>query len=80
MNTTSDQQQPEEHKNLEPLERIDGAYILKEIGGVLNFEKGILYTIKELFLRPGKAVLEFILYDTLKSYKQDINYKAVRFI
>ncbi len=69
MNTTPDQQQSEEHKNLEPLERIDGAYILKEIGGVLNFEKGVLYTIKELFLRPGKAVLEFILYDRKRLVK-----------
>ena len=28
--------------------------------GLLHFEKGILYTIKELFVRPGYAVKEYI--------------------
>ncbi len=28
--------------------------------GLLHFEKGILYTIKELFVRPGLAVKEYI--------------------
>ena len=42
------------------LKRIDGSYILSEIGSVLNFDKGIFYTIKELFVRPGENVREFI--------------------
>lgn len=46
--------------NPKNLKRIDGGYILSEIVGVLNFDKGILYTIKELFLRPGKNIHEFI--------------------
>lgn len=42
------------------LRRIDGQYILKEIGTVLNFDKGILFTIRELLLRPGKCIHTFI--------------------
>ena len=42
------------------LKRINGRYILKEISTVLNFDKGILYTIRELTLRPGKSVQVFI--------------------
>ena len=38
------------------LKRIDGHYILSEIGSVLNFDKGILFTIRELLLRPGQSV------------------------
>lgn len=42
------------------LKRIDGHYIIHEIEHVLHFEKGIFYTIKELLIRPGKSVREFI--------------------
>ncbi|WP_443938202.1 DUF3667 domain-containing protein [Pedobacter sp. MW01-1-1] len=42
------------------LKRIDAHYIKHEIEHVLHFEKGILYTIKELFIRPGKSVREFL--------------------
>jgi hypothetical protein len=42
------------------LRRIDGRYILSEIGSVLNFDKGILYTIRELLVRPGATVQKFI--------------------
>ncbi len=45
------------------MKRIDRQYVLKEISGVLNFDKGILYTIKELLLRPGKNIQTFILED-----------------
>lgn len=45
------------------LKRINGQYILKEIGSVLNFDKGILYTITELLFRPGKNIQTFILKD-----------------
>lgn len=53
----------------ENLERIDGKYIWSEISSVLNFDKGILYTIKELFLRPGDTVREFILFDRKRLVK-----------
>ncbi|WP_199120116.1 DUF3667 domain-containing protein [Pedobacter sp. ASV28] len=42
------------------LKRIDSHYIQHEIEHVLHFEKGILYTIKELLLRPGQNIKEFI--------------------
>ncbi|MEO1628296.1 MAG: DUF3667 domain-containing protein [Bacteroidota bacterium] len=45
------------------LDRIDRAYVLQEIGSVLNFDKGLLYTIRELFLRPGQSVRQFIQED-----------------
>ncbi len=42
------------------LKRIDSHYIIHEIEHVLHFERGILYTIKELLTRPGQNVREFI--------------------
>jgi hypothetical protein len=45
------------------LKRIDKNYITLEIGSVLNFDKGILYTIKELLIRPGATIRKFILED-----------------
>lgn len=42
------------------LKRIDGHYIKHEIVHVLHLEKGFFYTIKELMIRPGKSVREFI--------------------
>jgi len=40
--------------------RIDGQYIAHEIGQILNFDRGILYTIKELLIRPGINIRHFI--------------------
>jgi hypothetical protein len=45
------------------LERINSRYILSEIGSVLNFQKGFLYTVKELLLRPGQNIRAFISED-----------------
>lgn len=45
------------------VKRINGKYLLSEIGSVLNFHKGILYTIRELLLRPGLNIRKFILGD-----------------
>lgn len=42
------------------LKRIDRHYIVHEIVHVLHVEKGLLYTIRELLLRPGKSVRQFI--------------------
>ena len=42
------------------LKRIDGHYIIHEIEHVLHFEKGILYTIRELLTKPGENVKYFI--------------------
>lgn len=45
------------------LGRIDGRHVLSEIGRVLNFDKGILFTIRELLLRPGLNIRKFIAED-----------------
>ncbi len=42
------------------LKRINSHYIIHEIEHVLHFEKGILYTIKELLIKPGDNVRQFI--------------------
>jgi hypothetical protein len=45
------------------IERINGRYIVSEIGSVLNFQKGIFFTIKELLIRPGQNINTFISED-----------------
>jgi hypothetical protein len=42
------------------LSKIDGKYIISEIISVINFDKGIFYTIKELLTKPGENVQKFI--------------------
>lgn len=42
------------------LKRIDGTFILSEILSILNFDKGILYTIRELLTRPGQSIRDFM--------------------
>lgn len=42
------------------LKRIDREYVFAEISSVLSFEKGFLYTIKELAYNPGKCIKEFL--------------------
>ena len=49
--------------------RIDIKYIIQEIGSVLSFKKGILFTIKELLIRPGQSVRSFILEDRQRLVK-----------
>lgn len=38
------------------LKRIDGKYIIHEIEHVVHFERGILYTIRELTINPGQNI------------------------
>ncbi len=42
------------------LKRIDRHYIVHEIEHVLHFEKGILFTIRELLTKPGENVRNYI--------------------
>jgi Protein of unknown function (DUF3667). len=42
------------------LKRIDLNYIKNEIGNLFYLEKGFLYTIKEIVIRPEKSIKEFI--------------------
>lgn len=48
-----------------PLEvpRINGRYLISEVGRILNLEKGILFTIRELLIRPGQNIQQFIIAD-----------------
>ncbi|MFT5887066.1 MAG: hypothetical protein ACI9IP_003539 [Arcticibacterium sp.] len=45
------------------LKRIDGKYLLNEFEHVIHLDRGIFYTIKELLIRPGKNIQEFISND-----------------
>ena len=51
------------------IERINGRYIISEIGSVLNFQKGIFHTIKELLIRPGQNIRQFISEDRSRLVK-----------
>lgn len=51
------------------LKRIDRQYIAGEIGRLIKFDKGLLYTVKELCIRPGDTVREFILEDRRRLVK-----------
>ncbi len=51
------------------LKRIDKHYISHEILHLLHFEKGFLYTVKELLLRPGNTIREFINENRQKNMK-----------
>jgi hypothetical protein len=42
------------------LKRIDGKYIIHEIEHVLHFERGILYTIRELIINPGQNIRNYL--------------------
>lgn len=43
------------------LKRIDGRYIIHEIEHVLHFERGFLYTIRELIINPGQNIKNYLL-------------------
>ena len=49
--------------------RVDAHYVSHEIQHLLHFEKGFLFTVRELLLRPGKSVREFMFEDRSKYMK-----------
>lgn len=50
--------------------RIDKKYVLHEVQhGIFHFEKGFLYTVKELFVHPGHSIRSFIQGERSKHYK-----------
>ena len=51
------------------VKRIDGHYIMHEVEHVLHFERGILYTVRELLVRPGENVRYFISEDRSRLVK-----------
>jgi hypothetical protein len=69
MNDTTGNEKFREIQKRSTLERIDRKYIWNEISSVLNFDKGIFYTVRELIIRPGKTVREFLIYDRKRLVK-----------
>lgn len=51
------------------LKRIDKHYISHEVQHLLHFEKGVFYTAKELLIRPGSSIKEFITENRNKHMK-----------
>ncbi|SDG80432.1 Protein of unknown function [Pedobacter terrae] len=51
------------------LKRIDWHYIQHEIEHILHLEKGIFYTVKELLIRPGRTIHNFISNDRSRLVK-----------
>lgn len=51
------------------LKKIDGKYLLHEIEHVLHFDRGILYTIRELLIRPGLSIRTYLREDRTKLVK-----------
>ncbi len=51
------------------LKRIDKEYLYTEIRSLLNLEKGLFLTIKNLLLKPGKTVREYIFENREKFVK-----------
>lgn len=48
---------------------INGEYVLFEIGSMFNFQRGMLFTVKELFIRPGKIINNYINSDRSRLVK-----------
>lgn len=51
------------------LKKINGQYLLSEIGSILNFDKGLFFTIRELLLRPGLSIQKYIHKDRSRLVK-----------
>lgn len=51
------------------LKRIDKEYLYYEIRSLLNLEKGLFLTIRNLLVKPGKSVREFIFKNRKKYVK-----------
>jgi hypothetical protein len=51
------------------LRRIDRNYIFNEIGDFFGANKGLLYTVKEILIKPGESVKKFIAEDRYRFVK-----------
>jgi len=51
------------------LKRIDGQYMIREIGDFLFANKGMVYTLKRIILSPGAGVREFLTEDRYRFVK-----------
>ncbi|MEL6969312.1 MAG: DUF3667 domain-containing protein [Bacteroidota bacterium] len=53
------------------LQRIDRRYFAQQLQQIFSIDRGLLYTTKEFFVRPGKAIQEF-LYQNREKHVQPI--------
>ena len=51
------------------LRRIDGRYILSEIGDFFFANKGMLYTVKKVLITPGESIRKFLKEDRYRFVK-----------
>jgi len=51
------------------LQRIDRRYIIREITNAFSANKGMLYTIKKVFISPGESVRQYITEDRSRFVK-----------
>ncbi|MGY3211582.1 DUF3667 domain-containing protein [Mucilaginibacter sp. HD30] len=51
------------------VKRVDFHYVWHEVQHLLHFEKGFLYTIQELLIRPGTSVKDFISFNRSRLVK-----------
>jgi len=51
------------------VKRINGKYLIHEIEHVLHFERGILYTLKVLLIKPGIHIRKFLSDDRSRLVK-----------
>jgi hypothetical protein len=51
------------------LKRIDGKYMIREIGDFLFANKGMVYTLKRIIINPGAGVREFLTEDRYRFVK-----------
>jgi len=51
------------------VKRVDFHYVSHEVQHLLHFERGFLYTIKELLIRPGTSVKDFIEFNRSRLVK-----------
>lgn len=45
------------------VERIDRNYAIQELMKLTGYEKGFIYTVKELAIRPGKVIRQYLMED-----------------
>ena len=51
------------------LKRIDVHYIMHEVEHLIHFERGLFYTIKELIIRPGESIRNYLYKNRIQLVK-----------
>jgi len=58
------------------LQRIDRKYIFREIASAFSAERGMLYTIRKMLLRPGESIRQYLTEDR-KRYVKPVSFIIV---